>query len=129
MNVGLPGTGIGGVFYLLLALCMPFFELYKTLRGESSAMRWLFVLRQLLMSGAILVGMWGVGLALGLLINAPSGADPDEIGQFVQQVSASSMMKLNLFHIAPIVFSLLTLALIFLLTRLMGFAFRASESH
>jgi hypothetical protein len=40
MNAGLPGTGIGGVFYLVSALFMPFFELFKTLRGESNLERW-----------------------------------------------------------------------------------------
>ena len=39
-SAGLPGTGIGGLFYVLLALWMPVAELYATLRGRSSAERW-----------------------------------------------------------------------------------------
>lgn len=39
-NAGLPGTGLGGLFYLLLAFWMPLAELPRTLRGESSAARW-----------------------------------------------------------------------------------------
>ena len=39
-NAGLPGTGLGGLFYLLLAFWMPFAELPRTLRGRSSRARW-----------------------------------------------------------------------------------------
>ena len=39
-NAGLPGTGLGGVFYVLLALWMPLAELPRTLRGRSSRERW-----------------------------------------------------------------------------------------
>jgi len=39
-NAGLPGTGLGGLFYLLLAFWMPLAELPRTLRGESSGARW-----------------------------------------------------------------------------------------
>jgi hypothetical protein len=39
-NAGLPGTGLGGLFYLLLAFWMPVAELPKTLRGQSSRARW-----------------------------------------------------------------------------------------
>lgn len=43
MFAGLPGTGIGGIFYLLLTLWMPVNELYLTARGRSSAERWKFI--------------------------------------------------------------------------------------
>lgn len=39
-NAGLPGTGLGGLFYLLLAFWMPVAELPRTLRGQSSRARW-----------------------------------------------------------------------------------------
>lgn len=39
-NAGLPGTGLGGLFYLLLALWMPVAELHRTLQGRSSPARW-----------------------------------------------------------------------------------------
>ena len=39
-NAGLPGTGLGGLFYILLALWMPVAELHATLRGRSSRARW-----------------------------------------------------------------------------------------
>lgn len=54
MNVGLPGTGIGGLFYIATALLMPFFELIQLLRGRSSAARWRCVAAQTGMAAAIL---------------------------------------------------------------------------
>ena len=58
MIVGLPGVGIGGVFYLALVAWMPFRELRLTLRGRSSARRWRRVWFQLGLTGAILAGLW-----------------------------------------------------------------------
>ncbi len=46
MNAGLPGTGIGGLFYVVLALLMPVRELYLTARGRSSRERWRLALQQ-----------------------------------------------------------------------------------
>jgi len=68
MTAGLPGTGIGGVFYLLSALLMPFVELVKTLRGQSSWPRWVLVIRQFAMASGIVAGMWMLGIVLTLII-------------------------------------------------------------
>ncbi len=57
MNIGLPVTGLGGVFYLLCAILMPFYELVLTLRGRSSRARWLVVARQ-----------WAIGVAILLVL-------------------------------------------------------------
>jgi len=35
MNPGLPGTGIGGLFYILVALLMPLCEIRRRLKGEA----------------------------------------------------------------------------------------------
>jgi hypothetical protein len=40
MTAGLPGTGIGGLYYLLLVFWMPCRELYLLARGRSSPQRW-----------------------------------------------------------------------------------------
>lgn len=40
MNVGLPGTGIGGLFYLLTAFMILAYELVMTVRGRSNLGRW-----------------------------------------------------------------------------------------
>ena len=46
MNIGLPGTGVGGLFYLLMALLMPLNEAMRTLQGRGCRTRWRTALRQ-----------------------------------------------------------------------------------
>ncbi len=46
MVVGVPGTGIGGLFYLLAAALMPVREAWLLARGKSSWARWRFIGRQ-----------------------------------------------------------------------------------
>ena len=68
MIAGLPGTGIGGLFYLLSALLMPFLELLATLRGRSSAERWRVVRDQTLIAGGIILGVSGTYWIIGLIL-------------------------------------------------------------
>jgi len=71
-NAGLPGTGLGGLFYIVLALGMPLAELYRTLRGRSSLARW----RQVGMQFALACGIISVTIATAAsylqLADAPS---------------------------------------------------------
>jgi hypothetical protein len=46
MFAGLPGIGVGTLFYVLIALCMPVVELANVVRGTSSLARWRRILRQ-----------------------------------------------------------------------------------
>lgn len=61
MTVGLPGAGIGGLFYLLAALLMPFRELARTLRRRSSAARWSLVGEQFAHAVGIAAGTYATG--------------------------------------------------------------------
>lgn len=61
MTVGLPGAGIGGLFYLMAALLMPVRELGRTLRGRSSLARWGLVGRQFANAAGIAAGTWATG--------------------------------------------------------------------
>lgn len=54
MFAGLPGTGIGGVFYLLLTLWMPIHELWRLFKGESSLERWRFIAGRWLIFAAVI---------------------------------------------------------------------------
>jgi hypothetical protein len=55
MIAGLPITGIGGVFYLLLALWMPVVELWRLGQGKSSVEAWKTIARQLIIQAGVLV--------------------------------------------------------------------------
>jgi hypothetical protein len=59
MTAGLPGTGIGGIFYFLLAICMPIFEAFRTIQRRTSLARWGFIALQLSFVFGILAMMWG----------------------------------------------------------------------
>lgn len=58
-NAGLPGTGIGGLFYLLLALSMPVVELARSTSGRSGPGRRRQALHQFVMACAILAAVGG----------------------------------------------------------------------
>src|SRR5574341_1728341 len=68
MNVGLPGTGISGTFYLLSALWMPFHQLYKTLRNKRQPQRMRLILVQSGLALAIIAEIWLTRWFLGELL-------------------------------------------------------------
>jgi hypothetical protein len=71
MAAGIPGTGVGGVFYALLALLMPVRLLVRRLRGrrirpgECRA-----ALVQLVLVGGIVAAMGATGLAVSAIADA-----------------------------------------------------------
>ncbi len=71
-NAGLPGTGLGGLFYLLLALVMPVVEVVRTLRGDTEPGRWRQVLTQFALACAILASLVGTAAVYLRLADAPS---------------------------------------------------------
>ena len=63
MNPGLPGTGIGGLFYILSALWMPICEVRRRWRGDAT-MQWPLVARQFAIAVGTVAAMTGVFWAL-----------------------------------------------------------------
>jgi len=55
MFAGLPGIGVGTLFYILIALWMPFREIPRVIQGTSSIANWKLILRQLFYSAGIIV--------------------------------------------------------------------------
>jgi len=121
MTAGLPGTGIGGVFYLLSTLLMPIIEIIMTIRGKSSVARWMFVLRQLAMGATILGGMWLLGLFAGVMYNIFASAQPVLPGLIRDMHThiLQTAVHLNIFHMTPVIMSILTLVSIIALTNVM----------
>jgi hypothetical protein len=68
MTAGLPGVGIGGIFYLASALLMPFRSLAAVIGGRPADARWPIALRQASLAAGILGALWLTGLALGWII-------------------------------------------------------------
>ncbi len=59
MTAGIPGTGIGGLYYVLLALWLPFREIGLTLRGRSDRARWRTIAMQSSIAWGIVAALWG----------------------------------------------------------------------
>lgn len=76
MNVGLPGTGIGGIFYLLSILIMIAIEAVRFLFGKTSACTALASRQALLLVGIIasMIGLnWFLGAAVAIAEKAGGG--------------------------------------------------------
>jgi hypothetical protein len=72
MSAGLPGLGLGGLFFLLSGLLAPVVELVRTIRGESSAATWRGVGRQFAISVTMIVAV-DLALRVVLLLTALAG--------------------------------------------------------
>ncbi|GGO75343.1 hypothetical protein [Nocardioides deserti] len=75
MTAGLPGTGLGGLLYVLLALFMPLRELYLTARGRSSRERWAVVGRQASLALGVVAALLTTAVVVGRAVDArgPAG--------------------------------------------------------
>ena len=58
MIAGLPGTGIGGIFYMLLVVWMPARELWLAVTGRSSRRRWRLIGIQAGLAAGIMSALW-----------------------------------------------------------------------
>jgi tetratricopeptide (TPR) repeat protein len=65
MTAGLPGSGIGGLFYLLSAIAMPIRELTRRVRGAPG--RPGLALQQAMLAGTIVMTLWFTGWVLDWL--------------------------------------------------------------
>jgi hypothetical protein len=68
MIAGLPGTGIGGIFYLLLAVFMPVREFSRMMRNRTTLRRWCFIALQLGFVFGIISLMWAEVWGLNYIV-------------------------------------------------------------
>ena len=111
MFAGLPGIGVGTLFYVLIALFMPVVELVKVVQGTSSLARWRRIIRQWLNAVSIVVSiMFAERVMLWMLGQAgPNSLNP---AYFLNR-SLSSQAPQSVLA-APIAASLLILGAILL---------------
>jgi hypothetical protein len=57
MSAGLPGLGVGGLFFILTALLAPAIELVRTARGQSSLEAWHSVGRQFAIAVVMIIAV------------------------------------------------------------------------
>jgi flagellar biosynthesis protein FlhB len=113
MFAGLPGIGVGTLFYVLTALWMPVKELGRVLRGDFSAARWRLVITQLCFALSIIasIAIADRVLAIALADRSVSNINPARIvnDTFAAQAPTS-------FWAAPVAASLLLLVAVLLFT-------------
>lgn len=85
MTVGLPGAGIGGLFYLASTLLLPVRSLLRRLRGQPDSFPWRRQAHSLWIAAGIMVGLWMIGWLLGFVVpdemlSRPAGGEEPSIG-------------------------------------------------
>jgi hypothetical protein len=108
MNVGLPGAGIGGLFYLLCALAMPIKEVFLTITRPNHKFRYRLVATQLGIVFGIVAGVFAIYKlirnVLGLELSNPAPLD-----------------SIMIYSLLPVMISFGLLLIILISVRLAGF--------
>ena len=93
MTVGIPGIGIGGIFYLVSALLMPMRSLGAVLSGRSHEARWPLAVRQFSMAATILAALWLTGWSLGWLMATLAPAAVTGAGAVANTTQVHNVVK------------------------------------
>ncbi|HEU4879643.1 MAG TPA: tetratricopeptide repeat protein, partial [Gemmatimonadaceae bacterium] len=127
MTVGLPGAGVGGIFYLLSALWMPFHAMgHQVLRatglvGEDDRRDppWNLIWRQFATALAIIGGLWATGWALAALLIS----HPTALGQM--QTNEIGRRLPNVLRVGAVIVSVGTLAVVLAIVQIARLVVRA----
>lgn len=68
MTVGLPGAGIGGLFYLASTLLLPVRSLVRRLRGRPDSVTWRGQAHLILLALGIIGSLWLAGWLLAFVV-------------------------------------------------------------
>ncbi len=106
MTAGLPGAGIGGLFYLLGAIVLPARNGWRWMTGRRNGLRGREVAFQLILALGILAGIWATGWLLGVVLG------PGIVPQTGSGVSAGVGSAANVVRWAAFLAGFLTLGLV-----------------
>ena len=118
MTAGVPGTGIGGFFYLLSALLMPVKESIDICRKKSSRSSRRTVVRQAMNAVGVLCGVWLTGWFISRSFSTVSTSM-----NFQQHRVFSAIRLINLSY------GLLTLLSVFLFIQVFSTTLRKVHPH
>lgn len=122
MIVGLPGTGLGGVFYVLLALWMAVCELWRAAHGRRDPEKRRILRTQGVLTAFMLPGILAAGWAAGWLFWAVvPHAIPASAGT---TAAASGGAARNVLRLWPVLLTLATLVVVYLALRAAQVALR-----
>ena len=111
---GVPGTGLGGIFYVLLVIWMVLRESWLLATGLSSPGRWVKIAWLGSLAGTIVAALWAESLALKSLIGPASVLAPNEpIGPArISAVSAVFAIDALIPSLAVVPFAVLAILLL-----------------
>jgi len=115
MFAGLPGTGIGGIYYLLIALWMPMREVFQKIRKKGYSSRIRFVLRHLGLTLGIILAMWVTGELLGILLVS---LYPESMANLASKTGVSAH---NILEVSPFLIAICTLSIAYILLHTLRF--------
>ncbi len=116
MNIGLPGTGIGGLFYFFSALVMLWIEIVRLLRRKKDTHRSRIARRVIPMLMGIILSMLFLDWVISIVILSIRSSS--SYGAVAQQSSY------KILTLQPILLSMITLAVILLSVHIMKFIVR-----
>ncbi len=124
MIAGLPGTGIGGLFYMLIALWMPVNEVINIISGHANSKNMLLVKSHLFLTLCIVIAVivtgWLAGLLAVLILFGNAGAGITGLNRGIPVE--------NFLHIAPIILTSLTLLAVYLTMHALRLATKVHKS-
>jgi hypothetical protein len=109
MIAGLPGIGVGTLFYVLTALWMPIRESVRLVKGESSVERWRLIAVQLFFAASIIAS---IAIADRVLLWVLGTASPGSFSPARLLNNGFILMSPRTWLAAPIVASLLLLGIV-----------------
>jgi hypothetical protein len=108
MTAGVPGTGLGGLFYILAALFLPVRGAIRKLRRQNVS--WNVIARLSGLAVGVFVGIWAMGWLLGLLFVPAAGTFGAATGATAQMRATSR----NVLRWATVAAGFATLSLVLL---------------
>ena len=120
MTPGIPGTGIGGLFYILSALFMPLVEVFNLSRNPDKQSPWLQIITQFSIAAGILLAL---ALTAWLILPEPTatlanGTEAVTTGLVNQQAGESNSLIKFLFIFGTLGVLLFVLSMVQLLRHL-----------
>lgn len=90
MTAGVPGTGIGGLFYLVAALLLPLRGLMLRMRG--ARVPWPTLFRQVRLAVGVFLGIWATGWLIGFIVGPVAERAPSVTRGFRSVVRWSALL-------------------------------------
>ena len=118
MVAGVPGAGVGGMFYLVCAFVMPVKEIVLTLLGKSNVSRWKVVWLHFCLASGILGSLWLTGCFLGFCLR-----------ESINHSNSKSIIKIyNVFHIESMMVTFFVLISVLLTIDIVSLLFKTLTS-